>query len=317
MDTVIRGLLLNETVNVVAISGKDMVENARKTHDLSRVCTAALGRVLLAVSMMSAKLKSKSDTITVTVAGNGPIGNITVVGREGGVIKGYVTNPDVELPLNAQNKLDVGGAVGHTGELRVIRDFSLKEPYVGSCHLVNGEIAEDFARYFAVSEQQPSLVYLGVRVEPVSGTVRSAAGLILAPLPNCPDEELDRLESLGTRISELSKCMDDGETLEDALSDLFNGFDFRITERLSPMFRCDCSRERLSGVLVSLGRDELRSIIEEDGQAEIVCRFCNTKYMFEREELETLLSYAESVEEKAEENAGKNAEDNAEENNEQ
>lgn len=297
MDTVIRGLLLNETVNVVAISGKDMVENARKTHDLSRVCTAALGRVLLAVSMMSAKLKSKSDTITVTVAGNGPVGNITVVGREGGVIKGYVTNPDVELPLNAQNKLDVGGAVGHTGELRVIRDFSLKEPYVGSCHLVNGEIAEDFARYFAVSEQQPSLVYLGVRVEPVSGTVRSAAGLILAPLPNCPDEELDRLESLSTRISELSKCMDDGETLEDALSDLFNGFDFHITESLSPMFRCDCSRERLSGVLVSLGRDELKSIIEEDGQAEIVCRFCNTKYMFGREELETLLSYAESAEE--------------------
>ena len=297
MDTIIRGLLLNKTVNIIAVSGKEMVEKARETHELSRVCTAALGRTLLAVSMMSAKLKSASDTITVTIAGNGPAGNITVVGHEGGVVKGYVTNPEVELPLNAQNKLDVGGAVGHTGDLRVIRDFSLKEPYVGSCHLVNGEIAEDFARYFAVSEQQPSLVYLGVRVEPASGEVRSAAGLIIAPLPNCPDEELDRLEGLGEQISALSKRMDDGEKLEDALNALFDGFDFEITETMEPAFRCDCSSDRLKAVLVSLGSSELRSIIEEDGQAEIVCRFCNTKYKFGKDTLKELLEYAESKEE--------------------
>ena len=286
MDTIIRGLLLNRTVNIIAVSGKEMVEKARETHELSRVCTAALGRTLLAVSMMSAKLKSASDTITVTIAGNGPAGNITVVGHEGGVVKGYVTNPEVELPLNAQNKLDVGGAVGHTGELRVIRDFSLKEPYVGSCHLVNGEIAEDFARDFAVSEQQPA-----------SGEVRSAAGLIIAPLPNCPDEELDRLEGLGEQISALSKRMDDGEKLEDALSALFDGFDFEITETMEPAFRCDCSSDRLKAVLVSLGSSELRSIIEEDGQAEIVCRFCNTKYKFGKDTLKELLEYAESKEE--------------------
>lgn len=294
MDTIIRGLLLNKTVNVIAISGREMVEKARNMHSLSRVCTAALGRTLLAVSMMSAKLKNDSDTITVTIAGNGPAGNITVVGREDGVVKGYVTNPDVELPLNEKNKLDVGGAVGHTGEVRVIRDFSLKEPYVGSCHLVNGEIAEDLTRYFAVSEQQPSLVYLGVRIEPASGMVRSAAGIIIAPLPNCPDEELDRLETLSASISELSKRIDDGETLIDALNSLFEGFDFHITETISPEYRCDCSRERLAGVLVSLGRDELRSIIEEDGQAEIVCKFCNSKYLFGRKELEELLNFAEA-----------------------
>ena len=179
----------------------------------------------------------------------------------------------------------------------MIRDFSLKEPYVGSCHLVNGEIAEDFARYFAVSEQQPSLVYLGVRVEPASGEVRSAAGLIIAPLPNCPDEELDRLEGLGEQISALSKRMDDGEKLEDALNALFDGFDFEITETMEPAFRCDCSSDRLKAVLVSLGSSELRSIIEEDGQAEIVCRFCNTKYKFGKDTLKELLEYAESKEE--------------------
>ncbi len=296
MDKIIRGLLLNETVNVIAISGRVMVEKARETHNLSRVCTAALGRTLLAVSMMSAKLKSERDSITVTIAGNGPAGSITVVGREGGAVKGYVTNPEVEIPLNAQNKLDVGGAVGHSGELRVIRDFSLKEPYIGSCHLVNGEIAEDFARYFTVSEQQPSLVYLGVRVEPFSGEVRSAAGLILAPLPNCPDEELDRLEALGEKISKLSLRMDEGDSIEYALNALFEGFDYKVTETILPEFRCDCSRERLEGVLVSLGRDELRAIIEEDGQAEIVCRFCDTKYLFERDALNALLAFAERKE---------------------
>lgn len=294
MDTIIRGLLLNQTVNIIAISGKSMVERAREIHSLSRVCTAALGRTLLAVSMMSAKLKSGGDVLTVTVSGNGPAGNITVVGREGGIVKGYIANPTVELPLTESGKLDVGGAVGHVGDLRVIRDFSLKEPYIGSCHLVNGEIAEDFARYFAVSEQQPSLVYLGVRVEPSTGEVRSAAGLILAPLPDCPDEDIDRLEQLEGEIYRLSERMDEGEELEAALNALFEGFDFEITERLDAEYRCDCSREKLEGVLVSLGSEELREIIEEDGCAEIVCRFCNTKYRFGRDELLELLHAAEN-----------------------
>lgn len=290
-DKIIRGLLLNKTVNVIAISGRDMVEEARRVHNLSRVCTAALGRTMLAASMMAAKLKSSTDSITVTVAGDGPAGSITVVGREGGIVKGYVTNPEVELPLNQLNKLDVGGAVGR-GDLRVVRDFSLKEPYVGSCHLVNGEIAEDFARYFAVSEQQPSLVYLGVRIEPVSGTVRSAAGLILAPLPNCPDEDLDKLEDLSREISELSMHIDEGEELDVALNRLFEGLGFEKTEEMAPAFKCDCSRERLEGVLVSLGSSELRDIIENDGKAEIVCRFCNTAYQFGKDVLEGLLEHA-------------------------
>lgn len=292
-DIAIRGLLLGQTVNVIAVSGREIVETAREKHNLSRVCTAALGRTLIAVSMMSAKLKSETDNITVTIAGDGPAGNITVVGHMGSIVKGYVTNPDVELPLNAENKLDVGGAVGHNGNIRVIRDYSLKEPYVGSCHLVNGEIAEDFARYFVVSEQQPSLVYLGVRIEPMSGEVRSAAGLIIAPLPNCPDEDLDKLEALSSEISNLSFNMDQGEELEDALNKLFEGFEFEITERLHPAFECDCSREKLEGVLVSLGSDELRDIINTDGHAEIVCRFCDSKYQFDRESLEALLAYAE------------------------
>lgn len=291
-DTIIRGLLLGQTVNVIAISGRALVERARVLHSLSRVSTAALGRTLLAVSMMSAKLKTSTDSITATVSGGGPIGNITAVGREGGIVKGYVTNPEVELPLTEFNKLDVGGAVGCDGELRVVRDFSLREPYVGRCPLIDGEIADDFANYFLTSEQQPSLVYLGVRVEPHEGTVRSAAGLILAPLPNCPEEDITRLEQLTPRIAQISRRMDDGEELESALNELFDGLSFEITERIEPAFECDCSRERLEGVLVSLGEAELTDIIENDKHAEVVCRFCNTKYQFNEEELKALLDEA-------------------------
>ncbi|MCH5279108.1 MAG: Hsp33 family molecular chaperone HslO [Christensenellaceae bacterium] len=291
-DTIIRGLLLGQTVNVIAISGRELVERARVLHSLSRVSTAALGRTLLAVSMMSAKLKTSTDSITATISGGGPIGNITAVGHEGGIVKGYVTNPEIELPLNEFNKLDVGGAVGCDGELRVVRDFSLREPYVGRCPLIDGEIADDFANYFLTSEQQPSLVYLGVRVEPHEGTVRSAAGLILAPLPNCPEEDITKLEQLTPRIAQISRRMDDGEELESALNELFDGLGFEITERIEPAFECDCSRERLEGVLVSLGGTELSDMIENHKQAEIVCRFCNTKYQFNEEELRKLLDEA-------------------------
>ncbi len=288
----IGGLLLNKTVNVMAISGRGLVEEARKLHGLSRVCTAALGRLLLAVSMMSARLKTETDSITVTFAGGGPAGNLTAVGHTGGIVKGCITNPEVELPLNALGKLDVSGAVGTAGEMRVIRDLSLKEPYVGRCALVSGEIANDFANYFLVSEQQPSLVYLGVRVEPVSGEVRSAAGLILAPLPDCPEEDIEKLEALAPEIASLSRHIDEGDSLRGALDKLFGGMDFEISDEMTPLYRCDCSRERLEGVIISLGEEELTDIIENEGKAELVCSFCSKRYNFSEEELRALLEKA-------------------------
>ena len=291
-DALIGGLLLGRSVNVIAISGAELVEEARRLHGLSRVNTAALGRLLLAVSMMSARLKADTDSVTVTFAGGGPAGNLTAVGHTGGIVKGCITNPAVELPPNAQGKLDVAGAVGTEGEMRVIRDMSLKEPYVGRCALVSGEIANDFANYFLVSEQQPSLVYLGVRVEPVSGAVRSAAGLILAPLPGCPEEDIERLEALAPEISGLSGYLDEGEDLRTALSRLFDGFDFEISDEMTPAYRCDCSRERLESVIISLGERELEDIIEKDGEAELVCSFCNKHYHFSGEELTALLEQA-------------------------
>ncbi|MBR6006466.1 MAG: Hsp33 family molecular chaperone HslO [Clostridia bacterium] len=293
-DTMLGGLLLGKTVNMIAISGRDLVEEARRLHSLSRVCTAALGRLLLAVSMMSARLKAETDSITVTFAGGGPAGNLTAVGHTGGIVKGCITNPEIELPPNALGKLDVAGAVGTAGEMRVIRDLSMKEPYVGRCSLVSGEIANDFANYFLVSEQQPSLVYLGVRVEPESGEVRSAAGLMLTPLPNCPDEDIEKLEALAGEISQLSLHLDEGSGLRAALEKLFCGLDLEITDELSPAYRCDCSRERLESVIISLGETELTDIIENDGCAELVCSFCGKHYNFDKSELTALLEEAKA-----------------------
>ena len=295
-DLMLGGLLLNKTVKFMAISGTEMVETARELHSLSRVCTAALGRLLLAVSMMSARLKSETDSITVTFASGGPAGNLTAVGHSGGAVKGCVTNPELELPPNEEGKLDVRDAVGTAGEMRVIRDLSLKEPYIGRCALVSGEIADDFANYFLTSEQQPSLVYLGVRVEPASGKVRSAAGLMLAPLPNCPDEDITRLEEIASEISLLSKHIDEGEDLRGAIEKLFFDMELEITDELSPEYRCDCSRERLESVIISLGEKELTDIIETDGKAELVCSFCQRKYVFTEDELRALLLEAQTAE---------------------
>lgn len=295
-DVIFKGLLFDKTVNVIAISGTELVEKARELHGLSRVATAALGRTLLAVSMMSAQLKSSTDSVTAIISGGGPIGNITAVGHEGGVVKGCVTNPEVELPLNALGKLDVSSAVGRDGELRVIRDNSMGEPYVGRCRLVDGEIAEDFTQYFLISEQQPSLVYLGVRIEPQSGDVRAAAGMIIAPLPNCPEEDIAAIEGIAPQIATLSSVIDSGISLDSALEKLFSGMNFCITESLPAKFMCDCNRSRLESVLISLGREELTDMIEKDGKAELVCRFCNQKYHFSGDDLRKLLAEAQMPE---------------------
>jgi len=198
----------------------------------------------------------------------------------------------VELPLTQAHKLDVSGAVGKRGKLTVIRDLSLKEPYIGECNLISGEIAEDFAQYFTVSEQDPSLVYLGVRVEPRTVQVMAAGGLIVQPMPGCPDDIIDMVQNRVSAISALTERLENGQSLQEILEDIFNGMEPEWLKNMEPAFRCDCSRERIERILLALGKQELESMLQEDGQAELTCQFCNTAYQFSAKDLEMLIQEA-------------------------
>ena len=288
-DQILQGLLKNKTIRFAAITGRELVTEAQRIHSLSRTATAALGRELLMVAMMSSQLKNDTDSVSAILSGGGPGGNLVCVGRKGPFVKGCAGDPACELPPKENGKLDVGGYVGRSGKLTVVRDLSLKEPYVGMCHLVSGEVAEDFAEYFTASEQQPSLVYLGVRLEPVSGQVLGAGGLLIQPLPDCPAENVDYVMTRASDIPHLTERLSKGECLKDILFSLFPQGDVTFTEELVPAYRCDCSRERMERALMSLGRDDLKQIIEEDGQAELSCHFCNSRYTFTKAELEAIL----------------------------
>ena len=291
-DRIVRGLLMEGSVNMTAVSGRSLVEAARQAHGLSHVCTAALGRLLMQTAMMSVQLKSSSDNLTVIFDGDGAGGRLVAVGHEGGKVKGYVDHPEVELPLKPNGKLDVSGIVGSNGEMRVIRDLSLKEPYVGRCAITDGEIANDFANYFVTSEQQPSLVYLGVRVDPASGEVRAASGLLLQPLPFCRESDIVLLEQKANEITGLTKMIEEGMDLDEAIIELMGELHPEFTEYDSPEFVCDCSLEKIEAALISMGKDELSEIIEQDGKAELTCRFCGAKYNFTKEQLKDLLCEA-------------------------
>lgn len=287
-DIIIRGLLADKQVRLMAISGKELVEEARQTHGLSRVCTAALGRALQMTAMMGAQLKSEDEAVTTLIKGGGMAGNIVCTAHMGGIVKGYIENPTLELPPSPNGKLDVALAVGWFGELTVVRDLSMKEPYVGSVPMVSGEIAEDFAQYYSVSEQQGALVYLGVMVDAESGETLSAGGMLLQPMPGCSEEVLDTLTFRAKRIEQLSKMLQ-SQSLRDALMELFADIGLEIIGNDSPAFRCDCSRERLERVLLSLGETELLDMIEQDHGAQLTCHFCNKVYSFNEVELQALL----------------------------
>ena len=288
-DQILQGLLKENTIRFAAITGKELVTEAQRIHALSRTATAALGRELLMVAMMAGQLKNDTDSVSAILSGGGPGGNLVCVGRKGPFVKGCAGDPGYELPPKANGKLDVSGYVGKNGKLTVVRDLSLKEPYVGMCHLISGEVAEDFAEYFTASEQQPSLVYLGVRLEPLSGRVLGAGGLLIQPLPDCPEQNVDYVLSKAQAIPRLTERLSEGESLKDIVLSLFPEGGAAFTDELHPAYKCDCSRERMERALLSLGQKELYEILEEDGQAELSCHFCNSKYTFTRSELEALL----------------------------
>lgn len=294
-DQIIHGMLIDRSMRFAAIDGTELVREAQRIHGLSRVATAALGRQLLITSIAATLCKNKTDTVTTVIAGNGPSGNLVCVGREGGLVKGYATDPSAELPLRADGKLDVRGYVGTSGKLMLIRDLGLKEPYVGTCNLISGEIAEDFAQYFTASEQQPSIVYLGVHENAEDGFVTGAVGLLIQTMPYCSDEAVERVMAISDRIAGIGTRRANGEELQDILNDLFASLDAEYTERFCPAFLCDCTRERLERALISIGAKELKEIIEQDGKAELTCQFCGKKYRFDREQLVGLLSEATDV----------------------
>lgn len=290
MDKLIKGLLCNQAVNFIAIDGTRLVERAKQLHDASATCTAALGRTLMGTSMLGAMEKDKNE-VTVIIKGGGQAGNIVCVGRNDGTVKGYIGDPHVELPAKANGKLDVAGVVGHFGSFTVVRDMGLKEPYIGSTELVSGEIAEDFAAYFAISQQQPSLIYLGVHINKEMG-VSAAAGIFVQPLPHCPESVIAHLESRTDDIAGLGALLEDGLSFEAALEKIFFNMQLEITQTLEPTFRCDCSNERLENVVISLGAEEINDMIIKDDGAQLTCHFCNKKYSYTAEQLRALLRAA-------------------------
>ena len=299
-DRLIQCVAADGMVRIAFIDGTHLVHEAQRVHRLSRVATAALGRQLMMTVIMAADLKGEDDLVSTIIKGDGPAGSMICTGNSRLEVKGSVTNGEVELPLNELGKLDVGGFVGHTGKLSVVRDLGLKEPYVGLCNLVSGEIAIDFANYYATSLQRPALVYLGVRARADSGVVRAAAGVFAEPLPGCPDEIIDLLQAKSEEVIRFSERLDAGETPEELLESAFGELNLVYAGEREPIYHCDCSRERTERALISTGFQDLTEMIEEDHGAELTCRFCDKVYHFTEEDLRLLLKAATAREDEDE-----------------
>ena len=290
-DTLLRAIARDAGIQISAAITTGLVERAREIHDTTPVATAALGRTLTATAIMGSQLKTDDGSVTVQVKGNGPLGTIVCVGDADGWVRGYLQNPGCELPLRADGKLDVGGGVGR-GYLMVIKDIGLKDPITGTVALVNGEIAEDLTRYFAESEQIPSACALGVLVD-TDRTVKCAGGWLVQLMPGVKDADIDRLESNLSKIEPMTTMLDKGMTLEQIVQAVLDGFavDFLQTDPIG--YRCACSREKVERALLSMGKDELCKMAEEQEKSEVTCQFCDKVYTFSREELRQLLAHAE------------------------
>lgn len=288
-DNIIKFLAYNGRISITCANTTKLVEEARKIHDLSPVATAALGRLLTMGVIMGSDLKSEKDNITLQIKGNGPIGRMVAVVNKQLNIKGTVDYPQADAPLNEFGKLDVGRVVGTDGYLNVIKDIGLKEPYIGIIPISSGEIAEDFARYFTESEQTRSAVALGVLVN--KDGVKDAGGYLLSAMPDATDEDITNIEKNIFEAGAISKMLENNLSLYDIARKVTGDKNVKIIEQnLEPVYKCDCSKEKIERALSSLNQDELKRIIEEDGKAEIICHFCNKKYAFSKEELVDILN---------------------------
>lgn len=290
-DILVRGQSTDGAIRVFVAVTTDMVNEAQKIHNTFPVATAALGRTLTACAMMGQGLKNDTDSITIQFRGDGPLGNMVAITDNKSRVRGYVVNPFVDLPLNSKGKLDVGGAVGR-GQLNVIYDLSMKEPYSGQVPIQTGEIAEDLTYYFAKSDQIPTAMGLGVLVNP-DNTAACAGGFMIQLMPEASEEVAGIIEDRMAEAPSVTKMLSDGMSAEDILFCLTQDFSMIMqNEAVVPQYKCKCSTDRMRRAVISIGKEELRKIIDEDGKCEVECQFCNNKYVFDKAELEEMYKKA-------------------------
>ncbi len=285
-DYIVRATAANAQIRAFAVTSRELVEYARSAHDLSPVVTAALGRLMTGGVMMGSMLKGEKDILTLQINGSGPVHGLTVTADSKGNVKGYADNPQAMMPPNSVGKLDVGGVIG-LGVLTVIKDMGLKEPYSSTTELKTGEIADDLTYYFAASEQVPSSVGLGVLMEK-NNTVKQAGGFIIQLMPFTQEEVIEKLEQKLAAIPPVTTMLEEGNTPEQILEIILGDMGLEITDTMPIQFQCNCSKERVEKVLISLGKKELQSLIEEGKDVELNCHFCNTNYSFTVEELKKI-----------------------------
>lgn len=289
MGKLVRAIAAGGLAVCTAVDSTDIAARAEQIHKTSATVTAALGRLMTAASIMGSQLKNEEDSVTVRMAGGGPAGTLIAVSDSTGNPRGYVANPIVEIPLNAQGKLDVAGAVGKEGMLTVIKDVGLPEPATGSVPIVSGEIAADVTNYYAVSEQTPAVCALGVLVNP-DLSVRAAGGYLVQLLPGAGEDVISRIEENIRDIKPASTMIDEGMTPGQIIDTVMAGLSPEVLETRTVAYTCTCSKARVERALVSLGRDELRRLAQEQETAQVECHFCDKTYTFTRAELEALLN---------------------------
>ena len=287
-DRIIRAISSDGLVQAAAICSRDLTERARQIHKTLPVATAALGRTLAGAAMMGNALKGQGASLTLQIKGGGPLGTILAVSDTDGNVRGYVTNPRVDLPLRADGKLDVGTAVGAGGTMTVIKDLNMREPYVGTVDLLGGEIAEDIAGYFVESEQIPTACGLGVLIDR-DQSVRAAGGYLIQLMPGYTEDTVVMVEGGIMAAGNVSAILDKDPDPEHMLRQVMSDFDLKILESSEVEYRCYCSRERVERALLSLGADELASIVREQGGCQMSCQFCDTVYDFSAEELNAMI----------------------------
>ena len=290
-DYMVRATAADGQIRAFAITSKEMTEEARVRHNSSPIVTAALGRAMSAAAMMGSMMKGEKDLLTLQIQGDGPMHGLTVTANANGGVKGYPGVADVILPPNAAGKLNVGGAIG-SGVLSVIKDMGLKDPYVGQTELQTGEIAEDLTYYFAVSEQVPSSVGLGVLMNK-DNTVEQAGGFIIQLMPDAKEETIEKLEARIKEVKSVTQLLEEGMTPEEILEHILGDMGLEILDKTPTEFYCNCSKERVAMAIMSVGKDEIDQMIEEGNPIEVKCHFCNTAYNFSIDDLKHLRELCE------------------------
>lgn len=287
-DKIIRGTAKDGMVRFIGGITTNLVNEGTALHECTPVASAALGRMLTAASLMGVQLKSEKEAITLRMNGGGPVNGVTVTSHSNGTVKGFIGNPKVDIPLKENGKLDVSGAIGKNGLLYVIKDMGLKDPYVGQVPIYTGEVAEDLAYYFTVSEQTPSAVALGVLVDK-DLSIKAAGGFIIQMMPDADELLADVITYRLQDMKPITTLIEEGKTIEDIIKEVFEDMDPKILEEIEPEYKCDCSKERIEKALISIGAKDLNEIYDEGKDEEIVCNFCNKKYKITHDEIGELI----------------------------